>query len=145
MIRSLKPASAVLYKRLDHDLGIIKAGENKINESFKGVSSEYSRTMEEFKDLSNRSAYLANFLKEKAEQSEALDEKLEEVNAKITLATNDSENNRVSEIKSSIRGMGKEIREMEQREGILLWQLKKYLLEAKKDKAELAHNDFFDE
>lgn len=145
MIRSLKPASAVLYKRLDHDLGIIKAGENKINESFKGVSSEYSRTMEEFKDLSNRSAYLANFLKEKAEQSEALDEKLEEVNEKITLATNDSENNRVSEIKSSIRGMGKEIREMEQREGILLWQLKKYLLEAKKDKAELAHNDFFDE
>lgn len=135
----------MLYKRLDHDLGIIKAGENKINESFKGVSSEYSRTMEEFKDLSNRSAYLANFLKEKAEQSEALDEKLEEVNEKITLATNDSENNRVSEIKSSIRGMGKEIREMEQREGILLWQLKKYLLEAKKDKAELAHNDFFDE
>ena len=135
----------MLYKRLDHDLGIIKAGENKINESFKGVSSEYSRTMEEFKDLSNRSAYLANFLKEKVEQSEALDEKLEEVNEKITLATNDSENNRVSEIKSSIRGMGKEIREMEQREGILLWQLKKYLLEAKKDKAELAHNDFFDE
>lgn len=134
----------MLYKKLDHDLGIITAGENKINESFKGVSSEYSKSMEEFKHLNNRSISLTSFLKEKSEQSEKLDEKIEEVNEKITMATNDSENNRVSEIKSSIKSMGREIKDMEQREGILLWQLKKYLLEAKKDSVDHSHHDFLD-
>ena len=52
--------------------------------------------------------------------------------AKLTGATSDVESNIVSKIQVKIKELKKEIKDMEQRQGILVWQLKKYMLEEKK-------------
>lgn len=49
---------------------------------------------------------------------------MEQVNSKIQLSSAESDNNKVSDIKKSIKNLEQEIRQMEQKEGILEWQLR---------------------
>lgn len=62
------------------------------------------------------------------EAYERLEEKVEEMNHKISMASQDSDNNKVGDIKKAITSLQKEISQMEQKEGILMWQLRSNML-----------------
>ena len=62
------------------------------------------------------------------EAYERLEEKVEEMNHKISMASQDSDNNKEGDIKKAITSLQKEISQMEQKEGILMWQLRSNML-----------------
>ena len=73
MVKFVKPVTSTMFKNIDDDLEKIGKGEKRIAASFQSSAFSYASNNQQTKDLNNRAAVLANYLREQTTNLEKIE------------------------------------------------------------------------
>jgi chromosome segregation ATPase len=127
----VKPTTSIVFRNIEDQLEKVTRGERRLSRAFEATGQTYAQKSQEASDLNARAAALAGYLREHGSLLEKTEEKLAEITQKIKLATTESENTRLNELKAGVGRLQKELVEMEQKKEILSWELRRHLLRQK--------------
>lgn len=109
LAKYIRHNGAIISSKIEQDLEKIERGERRLNESFPDAASNYSASNKESSELKDRVAMLGEALKEISGSLEKTEERLVEMREKIRMATADSENSRVGELKAAVTRLQREV------------------------------------
>lgn len=146
LVKYVKPTTSIVFRNIEEQLEKVSRGERRLSKGFEGMGQTYAQKNQEANDLNARAAALTNYLREHGSLLEKTEEKLVEITQKIKLATTESENTRLNELKAGVGRLQKELVEMEQKKEILSWELRRHLLRQKnKGKDDYLEINYLDE